>query len=323
MKPALTRSAKAAAGHAPAEGAAAQAGPARRRPDGGGAGEASPARASGRHAPALDPDGASLAQLAEGVFRRYGYDLRHFSAAFLKRRLEAAMRWEEIKSIPRFRERLLTDQDLMERFLMSLSGGPRPMIKEPEAHLFLRREIVPVLRTYPFIRVWFAGCANGPEVYGMAAMLHEEGLYDRCRLYATDLSGEAVRKAKDGRYPLATMKKWAEAHEAAGGRVPLSDHYAVEGGKGAFLPHLRRNMVFAQHNLATDGSFNEFNLIMCRNVLSTLDEAVRRRVHGLIHQSLSMFGYLALGGRESLEEGALATRYQEVDAKHRLYRKIG
>lgn len=264
-----------------------------------------------------------MAQLAEGVFRRYGYDLRHFSGSFLRKRVETAMRWEEIKTLSRFRERVLTHPELMERFLMSLSGAPKAMFKEPGFHLLLRKEILPVLRTYPFIRIWMAGCSNGPEVYGMAVLLAEEGLYDRCRIYATDLSGEAVRKAKEGLYPMATLRKWAEAHEEAGGKAPLTDYVVSEGGKAAFLPFLRKNIIFAQHNLATDGSFNEFNLIICKNVLSTLDEAVRKRVHGLIHQSLAMFGYLALGGRESPETDADPSWYREVDAKYRLYRKVG
>lgn len=272
---------------------------------------------------ALDPEGADLAQLAEGVFRRYGYDLRHFAGGYLRKRLDAAMRWEEIKTLGAFREKLLTSPELMERLLMSLSGGPRAMFKEPAFHHFLRKEILPFLRTYPFIRIWLPGCSNGPEVYAMAILLMEEGLYDRCRLYATDLSGEAVRKAKEGVYPLSTVKKWAEAHHEAGGIAPLLDYVSVEGAKAIFLPSLRKNVVFAQHNLATDGSFNEFNLIICRNVLSTLDESVRRRVHGLIHQSLAMFGYLALGGRESPEAESGLSWYKEVDAKQRLYRKVG
>lgn len=271
----------------------------------------------------LDPEGADLAQLAEGVFRRYGYDLRHFAGAYLRRRLEAAMRWEEVKSLAKFRERLLTQPDLMERLLMSLSGGPRPMFKDTEFHQYLRRELVPVLRTYPFVRVWVPGCANGPEVYALAILLTEEGIYDRCRLYATDLSQEALRKAKDGVYPLSAVKKWADGHAESGGKAPLADYVEVEGGRATFLPSLRKNLVFAQHNLATDGSFNEFNLIVCRNVLSTLDGSVRRRVHGLIHQSLATFGYLALGPREVPEGEGSESWYRELDAKQHIYRKVG
>lgn len=273
---------------------------------------------------ALDSEGADLAQLAEGVFRRYGYDLRHFSGAYLRRRLEAAMRWEEVATLGKFRERLLTQPELMERLLMSLSGGPRPMFRDVSLHQYLRREIVPVLRTYPFVRIWVPGCGTGPEVYGLAVLLAEEGLYERCRIYATDISQEAVRRAKDGLYPMSAVKKWSEGHIQSGGKAPLSEYLESDGGKASFLPQLRKNVVFAQHNLAIDGSFNEFNLILCRNVLSTLDGAVRKRVHGLIHQSLAMFGFLALGSRETPAgvEGADAW-YQEMDAKHRIYRKVG
>jgi chemotaxis protein methyltransferase CheR len=273
-------------------------------------------------APIPDTEGSELAHLAEGVFRRYGYDLRHFAGSYLRRRLEAAMRWEEVKTLGRFRERLLVSPDLMERLLMSLSGGPRSMFRDADFHRLLRKEIVPVLRTYPFIRVWVPGCSSGSEVYALAVLLTEEGIYDRCRLYATDLSQEAVRKARDGVYPLAAARKWGEAHQEAGGKAPLSEYFHAEEGKAAFSPELRRNMVFAQHNLAVDGSFNEFNLILCRNVLSTLDPAVRRKVHVLIHQSLSMFGYLALGGREVPGGEEAAGWYREMDSRHRIYRKV-
>lgn len=270
--------------------------------------------------PVLDPGGADLANLAEGVFRRYGYDLRHFAGGYLRRRLMAAMRWEEVGSLPAFKDRLLTRPDLMERLLMALSAGPRRMFGDAEFHRFIRREIVPVLRTYPFIRIWLPGCSNGPEAWALAVLLAEEGLYDRSRLYATDLSQEAVRKARDGRYPLSALRKWSEGHVESGGAGSLLDHLEVEGGKAGFLPALRRNIVFAQHNLAVDGSFNEFNLIICRGALSTFDSAVQKRVHGLFHQSLANFGFLALGGREAPEADG---RYQVTDAKHRIYRKVG
>lgn len=269
-----------------------------------------------------DAEGTDLPRLAEAVLRRYGYDLRHFAGPYLRRRLEVAMRWEEIRAPSGFRDRLLTDPRLMERLLTSLSGGSRSMFKDAEFLLFLRKEIVPFLRTYPFIRIWLPGCGDGTGAYALAILLTEEGLYDRCRIYVTDLTNESLRKAREGAYPEATVRKWAAAHAAAGGKVPLPQYLVGERGMAAFLPELRRNMVFAQHNPATDASFNEFNLILCRNVLSTLDAPVRNRVHGLLHQSLAMFGYLALGSRETPGGGEAAGLYREVDSRHRIYRKL-
>ena len=274
-------------------------------------------------APGPEGEGAGLAGLAEGVFLRYGYDLRHFAGAHLRRRLEAAMRGEGVDSLEGFRDRLLRPPELMERLLISLCGASRPAYGEAGLHRSLRRDIVPVLRTYPFIRVWVPGCGNGTAAYALAAILGEEGLGDRCRIYATDLSPESVRRAKEGAYPLAAMRRWAAAHAEGGGKAPLYDHMQVSGDSAAFLPALRRHMVFAQHNLATDGSFNEFNLVLCRNVLPVLEPETRERARDLIHQSLAMFGFLVLGGREAPRGEDSRSWYQVVDATHRIYRKVG
>jgi chemotaxis protein methyltransferase CheR len=268
-------------------------------------------------------EGAGLAKLAEGVFRRYGYDLRHFAGAHLRRRLDAAMRGEGADSLEGFRDLLLRRPELMERLLISLCGAPRPAYGEAGFHRCLRRDIVPVLRTYPFIRVWVPGCGSGSAAYALAAILDEEGLGGRFRIYATDLSAESVRRAKEGKYPMTAMRRWAAAHAEGGGKAPLYHHMETSGASAAFLPALRKHMVFAQHNLATDGSFNEFNLILCRNALSVLEPETRDRARGLIHQSLAMFGYLALGGREAPGGEDSRSRYQLVDAAHRIYRKVG
>jgi chemotaxis protein methyltransferase CheR len=164
------------------------------------------------------------------------------------------------------------------------------------------------------------GCGGGLEAYAVAILLCEEDLYDRSRIYATDMSSGTVRKAKQGAYPLASMKKWAENYSAAGGKRALENYFRAEGGNAVFDASLGKHIVFAQHCLATDASINEFNLILCRNVLPSFDEGLRGRIHGLLDQSLAVFGYLALGGREK-PGGTLAGRYEQVNSKHKLYRK--
>lgn len=258
--------------------------------------------------------------LMEGVLRRYGYELRNFSRPLLRRKINAAMESEGLATLSAFQERILRDEDFLERFLATVSNGVQAMFRDPAFHAFLRAEIVPVLRTYPSIRVWTPGCGAGQEAYAAAILLKEEDLYERSRIYATDLTAGTVRKAKQGSFSAASARKWAENYAAAGGKGSLENYYRVEGAQAIFDPALARHMVFAQHSLPGDASFNEFHLILCRNVLPVFDEGLKGRIYGLLDQSLAVFGYLALGGREK-PGGSLAGRYEQVNGKYRLFRK--
>jgi len=258
----------------------------------------------------------------EGIWDRYGYDFRDYDRPSLERRIKAFMNTEGLSSLSGFEERILSARDCMQRFLMTMSAGAASMFRDPEFHSFFRRDIIPVLRTYPFIRIWHAGCSTGQEVYSMAIMLAEEGLYDRCRIYATDLDESVLGQARDGVYSLGAMRKYTRNYRLAGGNGRFSDYYATKYNSAIIDAALRKNIVFGRHNLVSDGSFNEFQVVFCRNVLVLFNARLQARVLGLFHDSLAMFGYLGLGSRERVSLAGFEGRFREMDVKHRLYRKV-
>ncbi|MEO6097515.1 MAG: CheR family methyltransferase [Fibrobacteria bacterium] len=263
-----------------------------------------------------------LGPILESILDRYGYDFRDYARPALDRRIKAFMKSEDIADLGGFRERILTAQEYMQRFLLTMSASSASMFREPDFYIEFRRDIVPVLRTYPFIRVWHAGCATGQEVYSMAILLAEAGLYDRCRIYATDMDDSALRKAREGIFSLNAMRKYGQNHAEAGGVKAFSDYYTAKYNCAIINSHLRKNIVFGQHNLVSDGSFNEFQVVFCRNVLMFFNPRLQERVAGLIHQSLGMFGYLCLGAKEPVSLGEYAGCFDDLGSKHRIYRKI-
>jgi chemotaxis protein methyltransferase CheR len=271
-------------------------------------------------APAVEELEAEL--LLTAVARRYGYDFRQYSAASLRRRLRRAMHEERVRTLSALQERLLHDPAALTRFVTALSVHVTGMFRDPQVYRAIRQRVVPLLRTWPFVRIWHAGCSTGEEVYSLAVVLHEEGLLDRCRIYATDLSDELLEKASRGVYPLRAMREHTAAYHQAGGRADFSSYYTADATHAILRDHLRRNVVFSQHNLVSDGSFNEFHLILCRNVMIYFDKELRDRVHTLLHESLVMFGVLALGTRESLRFSPLEDRYETLDEALRLYRRV-
>jgi chemotaxis protein methyltransferase CheR len=271
---------------------------------------------------APDSAGGDFDPLLEGIVERYGYDFRDYARPSLDRRIRAFMKEEGLPTSHILRERILADSDYLRRFISNMTVNVTSMFRDPALYAIIRRDVVPVLRTFPFIRIWHAGCATGQEVYSMAILMQEEGLYDRCRIYATDMDDSALRVAKDGIYSLHAMRKYTANYIAAGGTGAFSDYYTAKYNNAIVNSGLRKNVVFANHNLVSDGSFNEFHVVLCRNVMTFFNEKLQKRVHGLFHQSLAMFGYLAVGTKETLIPGGLSDAYREVDAKHRLYRKI-
>lgn len=228
-----------------------------------------------------------IALLLEGLYRYYGFDFREYSPASLKRRILERMRAEKIETVSRYQERVLHDAACMERLLLGLSVHVTSMFRDPEFYLSFRRKVVPILKTYPTVRVWHAGCSTGEEVYSMAILLQEEGLARKSLIYATDISHEVLRKAKEGIFPLASMQEYTSNYMKAGGTREFSDYYTAHYDNVIFHPSLKTNVVFAEHNLATDGSFNEFHVILCRNVMIYFNKALQERVHNLIYESLS------------------------------------
>jgi chemotaxis protein methyltransferase CheR len=210
----------------------------------------------------------------------------------------------------------------MERLLVDLSINVTSMFRDPSFYVAFREKIVPTLRTYPFTRIWCAGCSTGEEVYSLAILLHEEGLYEKTRIYATDINEHVLQTALEGVFPLERMKLYTQNYIRSGGKGDFSEYYVAAYDSARFARSLTENVVFAQHNLAMDRSFNEFNAIVCRNVMIYFDKALQDHVHGLFYESLTTFGILALGHKESIGFTRLANRYEEIDADERIYRKV-
>ena len=262
-----------------------------------------------------------LRLLTEAVFRRYGLDFRNYATASLRRRVHLAMHEEGVRTISALTDRLLHDPPAMERLLLRLSINVTAMFRDPGFFLALRHKVVPHLRSYPFVRIWHAGCSTGEEVYSMAILLAEEGLYDRCRIYATDFNEVALSRARDGIVSLEAMQEYSTNYLRAGGHGSLSDYYTANYGHAIFRQALRKNIIFSQHNLVTDGSFNEFNLILCRNVMIYFNSELTGRVHKLLYASLRRYGVLGLGRKESLRGTPHEADYEVVDDGERIFRR--
>jgi chemotaxis protein methyltransferase CheR len=260
--------------------------------------------------------------LTEGIYRHYGFDFRDYSLPSMRRRIWKRIYAEGLSTVSGLIEKVLHDSGCMERLLLDLSINTTAMFRDPTFYLNFRRKVVPMLRTYPFIRIWHAGCSTGEEVYSMAILLQEEGLYDRCRIYSTDINEAVLQKAKTGIFPVSTMQENTSNYIAAGGRGTFSDYYTARYDYAIFRPSLRENVVFAQHNLVTDASFNHFNVIFCRNVLIYFNNALQERVQRLFLESLEMFGILGLGRKETIRYTEVADHYDEIDVDEKLYRRI-
>jgi chemotaxis protein methyltransferase CheR len=255
--------------------------------------------------------------LLEAVYRQYGTDFRNYARASLRRRVWNLIRQEGLKTVSALQEKILHEPEVMERLILQLSVNVTTMFRDPTFFRTFREKVVPHLRSVPFVRVWHAGCSTGEEVYSLAIMLEEEGLLGRSRIYATDMNAAVVEKAKAGIYPLDQMQEFTSNYVAAGG----SDYYTAQYGHAIFRQALRKNIVFAQHNLTVDGSFNEFNVIFCRNVMIYFNTELQTRVHQLLFQSLRRFGLLSLGRRETLRHTVHEQDYEPLDERERIYKK--
>jgi len=258
--------------------------------------------------------------LLEGIARHYGFEFQDYATAPMRRRVWQSMRREKVRTISGLQEKLLHDYPAMERFLSAPPESALPC--GPAFYVTFRKEVVPLLRTYPFVRIWHAGCRSAPELYTLAILLREEGLYEKSTIYATDVNEQTLKRVSDGIFPLATVPAYSALYEKSGGRASFTDYFSGGGRFGVFDQDLKRNIVFAQHNLATDSSFNEFNTILCRNVLSAYSDNLQARAHKVLYESLGLFGVLGLGPKESIHPSPKESCYAELDSTHRLYRKI-
>ena len=270
---------------------------------------------------ARDVEELELDLLVEGIYRRYGNDFRDYARASLRRRVMNMVQEERLPSISSLQERVLHRSETMERLLLHLSIGVTTMFRDPGFFAALREKVIPYLHSVPFVRVWCAGCSTGEEAYSMAILLQEEGLIERSRIYATDMNAASVETAKAGIYPIELVKDFTANYRAAGGKHPFSDYYTAQYDHAIIKQSLRKKIVFAQHNLAVDASFNEFNLVLCRNVMIYFNLELQKRVHELLFQSLRRFGVLAVGRRESLRNTGHEDDYEVVDGRERIYRK--
>jgi chemotaxis protein methyltransferase CheR len=269
-----------------------------------------------------DLERVEIELLLEGVYRYYGFDFRSYAYASIRRRLWKRIEAEGLSSVSELQALVLHTPEAMERMLVDLSVSVTAMFRDPEFYHVFRDHVVPMLRTYPFFRIWHAGCSTGEEVYSTAILLEEEGLLDRARLYATDINDAVLQQARSGIFPLNRMQEYTENYLRAGGKRSFSEYYTAKYDGALFSPSLTRNIVFSQHNLVTDRSFSEFNVIFCRNVLIYFDRQLQNRVHALFYDSLAMFGVLALGSKESLKFSQYEPCYERLHPREKLYRKV-
>jgi chemotaxis protein methyltransferase CheR len=260
--------------------------------------------------------------LLDGIRLSYGYDFRDYAVGPLRRSILAAMAAERINSISAFQDRVLHDERCMQRFLAAVGVNVTGMFRDVALVQSLRDEVIPMLRTYPSVRIWVVGCSSGEEVYSLAIALEEEGLYSRARIYATDLNEDMLAVARTGAYPLERVRSCEEEYVRSGGRFTLADHYVISGRSARFKRELQSNVTWLRHNLVSDASFNEFHLILCANVLIYFRPALQERVHRLLFDSLVRWGFLALGRRESLVFCPEASHYAPVRDGLNLFRKV-
>ena len=268
-----------------------------------------------------DVETIEMQLLLEGIYRHYGYDFRGYAPGSLKRRLWARAYAEKLETLSALQERVLHDAACMERLLGDLSINVTSMYRDPSFYAAVRVKVLPLLRTYPFIRIWNAGCSTGEETYSLAILFKEAGLGDRVRIYATDINDSVLERARSGAFPLDRMRDYTENYLKAGGTEEFSTYYTADGEFARFDPELRQRIVFAQHNLVSDRAFNTFNMVVCRNVMIYFGKTLQDRVHDLFYESLEHFGVLALGHKESIKFTPHEECFELVDADERLYRK--
>lgn len=264
-----------------------------------------------------------LQQMLHAIRETYGYDFTQYAEASVKRRSLYFMNAHNVRSTRELLDLLLSDEDCFEEFVRNLSVTVTEMFRDPPFYTCLRNKVMKRLATYPFIKVWVAGCATGEEVYSIAILLKEEGLLNRSLIYATDINQHSLHHAKAGIFPMDLMKAYTANYQKSGGQRAFSDYYVAQYNAALFDKSLRNNIVFAPHNLASDQSFNEFQLILCRNVLIYFNQALQNKVMNLFYDSLCTFGILGLGNKESLLFTDKQKFFEPIDRKERVFIKTG
>jgi chemotaxis protein methyltransferase CheR len=259
--------------------------------------------------------------LLNDIFDTYGYDFTDYSKASIKRRINRLYSLDRFVSFAEFRYRIRTDETYFRRFIEEVTVTVTEMFRDPTFYKALREQVLPVLGTYPHIRIWHAGCSTGEEVFSMAIMLKEAGLFEKSLIYATDINHVVLEKASQGIFPLNHMQLYSENYIQSGGKQDFSQYYTASYNRAKFDDDLTRKMIFSMHNLVSDTSFNQFQLILCRNVLIYFDKDLQSKVFNLFEESLENLGFLALGSKETIRFSNVVNRFTAVDLKEKIWRK--
>ncbi|KAF0164163.1 MAG: chemotaxis protein methyltransferase CheR [Rhodocyclaceae bacterium] len=268
-----------------------------------------------------DVEDVEIHLLLEGVQRIYGYDFRDYADASIKRRLTHWLAESGFETFSQAQAQLLRSRSVFESLLRGITVNVTEMFRDPAFFRAVREQVVPFLKTYPFVKIWHAGCATGEEAYSMAILLNEEGMAGRYRMYATDINEAVLQKASEGVMPIAEMQRCTRNYQKAGGRASFADYYTARYDRAMLTAALKKDIVFAPHNLAVDGEFGEMNLVLCRNVMIYFKPALKERCLRLFDSSLLPGGFLCLGLKETLERRKMGDRYEELAAPLRIYRK--
>lgn len=269
----------------------------------------------------LETEEIEIDLLLEAIYRKYGYDFRNYGKAHIKRRISHRLATSGMVTISQMQDKVLRDEVFFETLLRDLSINVTEMFRDPDFYAALRNDVIPILKTYPFVKIWHAGCSTGEEVYSMAILLKEEGLLDRVQVYATDFNQIVLQTARDGIFSIDRIKEYTLNYQKAGGKKSFSDYYTARYNSVIMDKDLKKNVVFADHNLVTDSVFAEVNMIICRNVLIYFDKDLQDKVINLFDDSLSNGGILCLGSKENLRFSKSYKNFQPLNEKQKIYRK--
>lgn len=267
-------------------------------------------------------DDEQIELLLADVLELYGYDFTGYSRASLKRRILRLFALDKLVSYAEFRYQIINEKSYFKRFVEQITVNVTEMFRDPKFYKTLRNQVLPQFGTYPFIRIWLAGCSTGEEAYSMAIVLKELNLLNKSLIYATDINPIVLEKASQAMFPLSQMKQYSENYISSGGTKDFSSYYSANYSLAKFADELKSKIIFSTHNLVSDHSFNEFQLILCRNVLIYFDRSLQFNVLQLFDQSLDKLGYLALGTKETIDFSPIAKRYKRLDME-KIWRKIG
>ncbi len=260
--------------------------------------------------------------LLEAIYRRYGYDFRSYARASIERRIRQFMTSSGCATVSEMIPQVLHDREFFSRLIRYFSVAVTELFRDPSVYRSVREKVVPILKTWPHVKIWHAGCATGEEVYSLAIVLKEEGVYDRATIYATDFSDTALERAREGIYETSKLQEATRNYQQAGGKRSFSEYYHARYEAAVMDASLKERIVFSNHNLAMDGVFGEMHLVLCRNVLIYFNSDLQNRALGLFTESLVHGGYLCLGTKESLRFSEVSDCFEVIDDKARIYKKI-